>query len=60
MFLLLHISTCFWYFTARLSDFDEETWVARLMVTEYGFFMKYATALYWSIQTLTTVGYGII
>ena len=49
MFLLLHISTCFWYFIARLSDFDEETWVARLMVTEYGFFMKYATALYWSI-----------
>ena len=49
MFLLLHIFSCFWYFTARLSDFDEETWVARLKVTEYGFLMKYATALYWSI-----------
>lgn len=49
MFLLLHIAACFFYFTARLTDFNEETWVARLHLLEYGFFMKYVTALYWSI-----------
>ena len=58
MFLLSHCTACFYYFTARLSDFDEETWVARYEIIDYGVFMKYITALYWSIQTLTTVGYG--
>lgn len=29
MFLLSHMAACFYYFTARLSDFDDDTWVAR-------------------------------
>ena len=30
MFIMSHLSACFYYFTAKISDFDESTWVSRL------------------------------
>lgn len=58
MFIMSHLSACFYYFTARISDFDESTWVSRLDLLDSNIYQKYVTSLYWSIQTLTTVGYG--
>ena len=58
MFIMSHLSACFYYFTARISDFDESTWVSRLDLLDSSIYQKYVTSLYWSIQTLTTVGYG--
>lgn len=26
---MLHLFACFFYLTARLNDFDEDTWIAR-------------------------------
>lgn len=28
MFFVAHIMACIYYFSARISDFDDETWVA--------------------------------
>jgi hypothetical protein len=49
MLILSHLAACFYYFTARLSDYDDETWVSRLELNNSGYFMKYITSLYWSI-----------
>jgi hypothetical protein len=27
--LLVHLMGCFWFYLAKLADFDPETWVAR-------------------------------
>ena len=58
MFIMSHLSACFYYFTARISDFDESTWVSRLDLLDSNIYQKYVTSLYWSIQTVTTMGYG--
>jgi len=55
-----HLVACLYYFSARMSDFEEESWVARLELTDKSSFRKYITALYWCFQTLTSVGYGDI
>lgn len=58
MFIMSHLSACFYYFTAKISDFDESTWVSRLDLLDSSIYQKYVTSLYWSIQTVTTMGYG--
>lgn len=50
---------CFFYFTAKLNDFNEDTWIFKTNLTEAKFTEKYFTALYWSFYTLTGIGYGI-
>lgn len=48
MLFTSHLAACLFYFSARLSDFAEDTWVVRLGLQEKSYFMKYITALYWS------------
>lgn len=55
-----HIMCCFWYFSARLSDFDPNTWVVRTNLIDKDYFTQYITSYYWGFQTFTTIGYGEI
>lgn len=55
-----HIMCCFWYFSARLSDFEPDTWVVRNNLIDKDYFTKYITSYYWGFQTFTTIGYGEI
>jgi hyperpolarization activated cyclic nucleotide-gated potassium channel 2 len=55
-----HLIACFWYFLARLSNFDENTWVTRKDLLQTSVYTKYIASFEWSLQTLTTVGYGDI
>lgn len=58
--LCLHIATCLWYFTAKLENFQPETWVTRENYIDSDTATIYLTSLYWAITTLCTVGYGDI
>jgi cytochrome c oxidase assembly factor CtaG len=58
--LLTHITACFWYLTAKFSNFNEDTWVARTDLIEAEPVELYAWAMHWASQTVTTVGYGDI
>ena len=52
-----HISACIMYFLARLHGFGDDTWLGPHVYDLNGF-ERYVTALYWSVTSFTTVGYG--
>ena len=60
MTIALHISSCLFYLAAKIEGFSEETWVIRYDVLDLATDEKYLMALYWSITTLCTIGYGDI
>lgn len=55
-----HIMCCFWYFSARFTDFEPDSWVVRNDLLDADYFTKYITSYYWGFQTFTTIGYGEI
>ncbi|GMH40004.1 hypothetical protein BSKO_07908 [Bryopsis sp. KO-2023] len=56
--LVTHLVACFFYYSAYLEGYDADTWVTIGQLQNSSNFDKYVTALYWSMSTLTTVGYG--
>lgn len=56
--LLSHFTACMWFFTAKLENFNYDTWVWRYGMENEPNFRLYLMGLYYAITTLTTVGYG--
>ena len=55
---MVHIFACFFYLSAKMHDFSENTWVVQTDNLDTKGLMSYIMCLYWAFQTLTTVGYG--
>ena len=53
-----HVEACSMYFIARLYNFGEDTWLGPLHTENLTILDRYVTALYMSIVTFATVGYG--
>lgn len=58
--VITHLFACFWFLTAKISDFGPETWVARKGIIDEDNFTCYIYSLYWAMQTVITLGYGDI
>lgn len=58
VFFICHITSCFWFLTAKLSGFSNESWVFLGNYQDDDPGTQYMTSLYWVSQTITTVGFG--
>ncbi|XP_019463537.1 PREDICTED: potassium channel AKT1-like isoform X3 [Lupinus angustifolius] len=56
----VHCAACFYYLVAARYHDPKRTWIGATMdnFLEQSLWTRYVTSMYWSITTLTTVGYG--
>ncbi|KAJ3677990.1 hypothetical protein LUZ60_001793 [Juncus effusus] len=57
---LVHCAGCLYYILARSYPHQGRTWIGAVMPNfpEAGLWIRYISSVYWSITTMTTVGYG--
>lgn len=60
VFTLIHWIACIWFFIPNSEGFPEDSWAVGAEITEAKPQTQYIRSLYWSITTMTTVGYGDI
>ena len=58
--LMMHWLACIWFFSAFASGFPADSWATRAGIAESGPVAQYIRSIYWTITTMTTVGYGDI
>lgn len=58
--ICVHLMGCLWFFSARLENFDVNTWVVRYSYLDEDKPTQYLASIYWAFTTVTTVGYGDI
>eukprot|EP00347_Sterkiella_histriomuscorum_P004721 403359363 len=58
--IITHLFACFWFLSAKFDDFEPDTWVVRANLLDEDYLIQYLYSLYWSTQTVITVGYGDI
>ena len=57
-FLVCHLIACLWYFVSTIDINKNRNWVNKYGVTDLDNFGLYICSMYWTVTTLTTVGYG--
>lgn len=55
---IIHISSCFFFLIARLKNYTYDTWVYHMNIVSEEPYNQYLLSLNWSLQTITTIGFG--
>ena len=56
----VHLMGCIWFFSAKLADFEPDSWVVRCGFADSSPYEQYIASVYWAVTTMVTVGYGDI
>lgn len=59
-FMICHIVACMWVFATTFADKDHPSWIVATGSEDEETHSKYLISLYFTITTITTVGYGDI
>ena len=57
---LIHICSCLWIFVAKYDEKSDTDWISIKEYEDYSNFETYMTSVYFTVTTITTVGYGDI
>ena len=63
LFMVCHLIGCMWIYVAKASQYDnvkDDSWIELNGYSNMDMMSLYATSVYFTMQTLTTVGYGDI
>jgi hypothetical protein len=58
--LVIHWIACIWFLTAFVAGFPDDCWAVKAEIAGATPSAQYVRSLYWTITTMTTVGYGDI
>jgi hypothetical protein len=58
--VITHCIACLWFALAYVADFPADSWVIAAGIENSDPISQYVRSLYWTITTMTTVGYGDI
>ena len=56
----IHIFACFFYYANVYNDFSPDSWAVRYGIRDSPIFDIYLSSVYYSVVTITTIGYGDI
>lgn len=58
--MCIHLAACIWHLLASIDGYEPDSWLSRTKNVDKSNGFKYLLSLYWTIISLSTIGYGDI
>jgi hypothetical protein len=58
--VMIHLIACLWVTVGQLNEFEPDNWILVKGMVDASIYELYTACFYWTVTTITTVGYGDI